>query len=707
MSSMPELEPSSPSLKSGLTGGAAVGRGVDYQTLYAVHVALRLIVRLLRESPLQRPILVIEPRLLSDEQVTRWDLQFSPDAIAVEAKANVAKKDLIELLRRARKSVELNQGQRFELVYDECSVAFLRGLKDLVRLAEEGDGDEQKFVKLCRLESSSDIKEVLAILGDAAFQVGQRLTLRHLPTHLLHETIELHLRFVASPASTIRLKEGLYTRFVVAMQKRQTFFIPQLMDSLKSEGVDFNDSMTLVPKNIHPSLHISLHLLQQCNRAIPLVVLALVCSESESALRMILEESLAVTADNAGLWHCNPLPVLIDHPNSAELLGDCLRATLQFISQNKSNAVGFAQVENAISLTRKCEIVNPTAATMTFGTLDKLLKRRGRKRDVLDLSRITVESARRVSIPTEDVRKAEIKALVCGYTWVFQRIGEFADAELYAAQSQRLGADIGWQRNTAFCKKCIGRLRRVQAEQEQNLRRRTKLLSESKDLLLEAIDAFSIDTEHGPSHPEVGDCFSLLARTHLMTNRVQDADHCLARARELITADPGFQSSKDYMDLLILEGEIHSIRFQYQAADEKFAEAIRCHDPDDAEKSEIAARVHLARGKNLLSWKNDKNLALNEVQRAAEIWEDSNEHFFRGLAEWTMIEIKDEIPKRDRNKLKDLSPSVRVEVIRLRQRFVTPSSSRTLAQRAELGDDAWKRLIVDATKNVAIRNRRW
>lgn len=695
------------SLKSGLTGGAAVGRGVDYQTSYAIYLALRLIVRMLRESPTERPLLVVEPRILTDAEVTRWDLQYSPDAIAVEAKANVTKKDLLQLLRRAKKSAELNQGQRFELVYDECSVSFLRGLKDLVRLAVESAGDDHKFVGLCRLESSSDIKEVLATLGNSALQVGQRLRLRHLPSHLLEESIDLHLRFVASRSSTIRLKEGLYTRFVVAMQQRQTFFIPQLMVSLKAEGVDFNASTAVVPESIHPSLHISLHLLQQCTIAIPLGVLAAVCSESEPFLRTILEESLAVTADSSDHWHCSPLPVLIDHPDSADIVGDGLRAILQFIRENRSNAVGFAQIENAISLARKCENLNPAAATLAFSPLDKLLKRRGRKRDVLELSRITVESARKVSIPTEEVRKAEIKALVCGYTWVYQRIGQFADAEFHAAQSHELGASIGWQRNTAFCKKCIGRLRRVQAEQEQNSKRKSKLLGESKDLLLEAIDGFSIDVEHGPSHPEVGDCYSLLARTYMMTNRMNEAVQCLARARELITTEPGYETSKDYMDLLILEGEIHSVRFQYQSADDKFAEAIDCHDPDDAEKSEIAARVYLARGKNILSWKRDKNLALKEVQRAVEIWDVSNEHFFRGLAEWTMIEINDEIPKRERNQLKHLSPSVRVEVIRLRSHLVIPSSSKTLAQRAELSDDVRKKLIAEAARNVAIRNRRW
>jgi len=140
----------SSSLRSGLTGGAATGTGAVHQTYYAVYIALRLIARLLSDSPVQRPLLSIEPRLLSKSpatsgQLTRWDIQVSPDCLAIEAKANAGKADLIEFLERCRRSVAQEQDQSFELVYGVCCVGFLKAIEKLMRLAEEAGDDSCRF----------------------------------------------------------------------------------------------------------------------------------------------------------------------------------------------------------------------------------------------------------------------------------------------------------------------------------------------------------------------------------------------------------------------------------------------------------------------------------------------------------------------------------------------------------------------------------
>ena len=81
-----------------------------------------------------------------------------------------------------------------------------------------------------------------------------------------------------------------------------------------------------------------------------------------------------------------------------------------------------------------------------------------------------------------------------------------------AEHSLALGRAIHWDRNTAFCLKCLGRLKRMQAEGHRDSHQRVELLAASVKLLQEAIGEFrKLKLE-----AEVGDCYSLLARTHLV-----------------------------------------------------------------------------------------------------------------------------------------------------------------------------------------------
>src|SRR5690606_24270852 len=142
-------------------------------------------------------------------------------------------------------------------------------------------------------------------------------------------------------------------------------------------------------------------------------------------------------------------------------------------------------------------------------------------------------------------------------------------------------------------------------------------------------------------------------------------------------------------DLLILEGDLLAQQFDYSKAEKKYLEALACLDPMDAEKSEIAARAHLARGVNQFRWKQDKEAAVDEIRKAAQIWEKLNEHFYRGLAEWTITEIMEEVSRREKTRLKKVAPPVRVEMIRLIRLQQRAQSTKTLSQRAEVNDAAW------------------
>ena len=104
------------------------------------------------------------------------------------------------------------------------------------------------------------------------------------------------------------------------------------------------------------------------------------------------------------------------------------------------------------------------------------------------------------------------------------RINRLDEADAYAIKSLEIGENINWLRNTAFCKKCLGRLRRIQAECSPKKSTKASLLKESQEFLLEAIRLFASNVaEYGPKHPEVGDCYSLLGRTFLAMGNVTDA----------------------------------------------------------------------------------------------------------------------------------------------------------------------------------------
>jgi len=692
-----------PSSRSGATGGPATGLGVEYQTLYAVHVALDLLSRLLRETPLQRPQITIEPRVIGAAALTRWDLLVNPDRIAVEAKAKPTKGDLLEFLQRARLAASSTTDLRFELVYSECSIGFLAAIRKLERLGQECGDDIAKFEKLCEIETDPQLQEVLSSLGDLAAPVAQRLQVKSLPDHCLEDAIQFQLRYLVPSVQRAHLRSELTTRFLAGMKTRSVFFIAALKRELEARGVEFASPGAIVPGDLDPSLHRALFLLQYCGQGVPIEVLTAVSrGESIEQLRSKLERYEAAIPEETGLWRKNPLLPTIGHDEGANILAHRLAAILEFIKQNKRNSLGHAQVANAIDLVRECARQNPAAATTAFDPLDKLLKRRGQKKEVLEVATITVDCAQKVS-RTEAVAKAEAKALICGHCWVYQRVGEFEKAKAFGEKSQQLGEDIGWPRNTAFCLKCLGRLQRVRAEQTANEETTRRLLNESADLLQRAIAAFEQCNEFGPADPEVGDCNSLLGRTQLLLGRLEAADESAARARSLIVD----QSSKDYMDLLILEGELAARRLQYSVADARFTGALELLDPGDFEKSEIAARAYFARGSNCWTWKQTAKAAREDIEAAIRIWERANDHYHVGIGKWKLIEISEDVPRRAQVRLRSERPSVRVEAVRLLKAHSGKQSSTTLAQRSELSDDGWRQLLEDARRNDAIRNARW
>jgi tetratricopeptide (TPR) repeat protein len=275
------------------------------------------------------------------------------------------------------------------------------------------------------------------------------------------------------------------------------------------------------------------------------------------------------------------------------------------------------------------------------------------------------------------------------------------EARVEAKKSLKLGEDIGWDRNSAFCVKCIGRLFRLQAEDANNPDERAKFITESILSIQEAIYRFSNLAEYGPIHSEIGDCYSLLGRTYLVAGKMSEADEMIRKAYQLIK-DP---DSKDYADLLILDGDFHASGGDHAAADTLYGDAIAHGSDEISDASEIRARGYFQRGTNRLLM-GRRELAIRDFQSARSLWEALGEQIAAARAAWSEISTSTALSETFRKKLIQELPAVRVKAVQNYQLAVT-SAGRRGPRRQEPGQPYWDQLIEEARREVAIEAREW
>src|SRR5438132_1698392 len=105
----------SPSV-SGATGGPSTGHGMNYQIDYAVYRALDVISRSLW-APHKQWTIRIEPRAVSPEGFTRWDLAIDPPEELIEVKLNPTRQDILDWLDRVQQGRGSSSERAFTLVY--------------------------------------------------------------------------------------------------------------------------------------------------------------------------------------------------------------------------------------------------------------------------------------------------------------------------------------------------------------------------------------------------------------------------------------------------------------------------------------------------------------------------------------------------------------------------------------------------------------
>ena len=302
------------------------------------------------------------------------------------------------------------------------------------------------------------------------------------------------------------------------------------------------------------------------------------------------------------------------HPvptSTGELLGQALDALLSHIRRCGAHATTRDAIRNALVLSG-ANGVRPDLVARVFGITQMAIKRLGDKRLVWRAATLSLAAASREPRHREDA-EAEALALICGHSWVLQRVNKLEKAEAAALESLALGKKLPWPRNTAFCLKCLGRLSRIHAEATDDSIARNELLAKSERYLLDAIAEFTT-LPHNDRHAEIGDCQSLLGRTLLVANRLDEARAAALQAESLLSESAG----KDYQDLQILHGDIAAPNDAHSAEGFYTAVIQQCAK-DDAQYSEIRARAYCSRARNQLAQGRGSH-AKRDFEAAAEIW---------------------------------------------------------------------------------------
>jgi tetratricopeptide (TPR) repeat protein len=457
----------------------------------------------------------------------------------------------------------------------------------------------------------------------------------------------------------------------------------------------------LPPQPVFPGLGMTLlkkllAVIELCQSGVPLEVFIEVEKISRDDLASMLREAAAqktlqldgdiVSAGPVHAKHIQPTP---------EALAQTLDALLRYYAKHKHDANGRAQLRNVVSIAMFCAPLQVGPLARVFNVVEKGLKGLGDKSLVHEIAEMSIRACQRQPRGTQEV-EWEAQALVCGVSWAFQRLGRLEDARSAAEKSLHLGEQIGYDRNSAFCHKCIGRLYRIMAEADKTHGK--SYLGKSIEHLEEAICRFTAlpPPDFGPDAQETGDCYSLLGRTFLVARRMQEADDAVRKAMALIND----YSSKDFSDVSILAGDLQAARQQHEAALGFYNTAIDLARTDDVECSETLARALLARAHSLAVL-GRRRAAGKDLERAEEIWKSLGEPEGVAQARWEAVKVTASLPETDIQVLERHPARIRVIAYDRHQERLS-KLPKTRAFRTAASQQYWDQLLKEAEQQVAI-----
>jgi tetratricopeptide (TPR) repeat protein len=675
---------------------------MNYQIHYALLQTLELI-SLTLCAPHRVAAIRCEPRILDGAECTSWDIWVEPPARLIEAKLNPTKKDVLDWVRRVGAHTPADKATAHLLVLSRGSGRTLTALTQFIRIAKEAQAEPERFNVLLDLEDVECREEILSELGPEPLRALNQMEIINFPEPVLEEAIAFRARCLAGEEGGKRLEATLFQKLSVAGTNRARLNILDLITEISQSGIELQVPRPVQPTDL-PAITLSaLFTLQHCPAGVPLEVLANAHgtrpSELEAHLRPLLMSRLVVLHD--GTCSLAPLPTSLKVPNPGDVLSATIRSLLAFIKQSGRTEASRRQIPNIVAISHECVTQRPDVVARVFMQLDKHLKDLGDKHLVLDMATLSVSAARRANPKTREEAEGEAHALICGISWVYQRIGRLREAQTYAEKSLRIGEEIGWDRNTAYCMKCIGRLHRLQAEAQNDEALRAIDIEQSCRYLKDAIERFSRASEFGPNDPEVGDCWSLLGRTYLLAGKTAEAEDAVRRAHDLVLVG----DNKDYIDLLILDGDLQHEKGNFKIAGDFYRDALSRGTDAPSEISEIRARAYFRRGLNNVSLRRNE-LAQRDFASAKAIWQGLEEELGAAEAEWNEMLASRNLPAALQQQLISEPFAVRVKVVHLHTQRL--SAARVAGPRkAEPPAGYWKSIIEQAREAAAIERKEW
>ena len=596
--------------------------GVDYQVDVAVYYALRLLQQHF-DSPDPKRTMTLEPRLVSPSGfVEGFDLSLG--SRLVEVKLAPSKDEVTSWLEQIARQSDGNR--TFQLIHSKPE-ASLEAIRKQAAVAAEA-GDAASYEDLARTQPwPKGIKE-----PSDRFSVLRFASVRLLPHETLREQIRLFARFLTSNNAE-SIVDSARSLFLAEMKNRRSFDGPELISVLECGGLQIRPA--------HPTLA---NLTNEHRRIIALLQrfpLGLHPSSIATALQipeLLLDSTTAQLVDSRivdrtseRLASCWSLP--IQEVDEAEIRIIALRAACEEVKQvGRFSAQTPGLVHAVLPLIRSSERIPADLAELLFIGFEHLLKDLGYKRQLLHFSQDCTDDRRIYPLHDGSFARTQARAWICGFAWYFQRAGQLDDALSWAQKSRDKGEGIGWAMNSAFADKCIGRLRRLQAEAKPSGPDRDGLLRDSARLLDSAIKLFSSDRNHGPNDREVGDCWSLLARTRLEQMDLKAAEESLDQATERIPAET---PSKAYLDMLLLRGEVFERQGKLDHAEFAYQD-VTSNALQGLEASEIRARAYFRLG---CLGARDVTARRGDLRKAQGLWHDMRDFPNESRAQWALHKL--------------------------------------------------------------------
>lgn len=682
-------------------GGPATVHGVGYQIQYAVYLALDQIVRHFAAPHLMQRI-GLEPRTVdpSTGEVLGWDISTKPSLVIWEAKLNATKKDVLEWLEHVRKIAANDQGPTFGFVYGQARSPIVSGLARLRDVAIECNGEAERFDAFVADSEHLDI--VQSSLGPTFRIILTHLKFVNAPEELLKNHIRDRAQYLAG-VDADRLVALLLQLFCDASAKRKSYNAAQLIDHIREQSIPLNAPPGTALAEVPDTVRAALCVLAECPSGLPGTALAAAVQTDEINLIQALQVFLVqrLVTDNQGILRFAGSRELHPPPDP-DMLTSALDTLLSWIEGHETAASAPIVARSAFDLGRISLKKRPGLALKLFQATEHVVKNAGDKHLLLEISELCLQAANDSSPIDRDLKaRAKAQAMLCGHCWVYQRIGRLPEARLWADRSERLGENIRWDRNTAFAKKCLGRLDRIEASEATSPRERSELFAESKRKLCQAIELFTLSLEFGPADRQVGDCYSLLARTQFEAGDLANAVESLKKADEIIFPT----ATKEYFDLKILTAEIETAKGYPDAAEQYLSQVIDTHLVGNRELSEICARAYMRRGELRLRNRRRES-GLNDLKRSAQIWQSLAEHELAAEAEWAHISANGQLSQKILHAFSGVEPAL-VRVSAVNDYVAQLASLNAVAHRAIPTKLQLQRLAQAVRKRTAEEHPQW